>query len=195
MNRVTRMLTDTRAHAKSKIRVVDEMLGDSPPLRGGTALELGCGAGFASAHLAEKYGLTVVGTDAEDNSIRTAKRKNQDIEHLSFQVADATALPFDGASFDLVLSQNVFHHITDWKSAAEEVARVIRDGGLFLFSDISGPGSLMRLFSRVDKGHGFHHADELVSLLDNLGLKVKNRTKSEGRPQREFAILFGKAKE
>jgi ubiquinone/menaquinone biosynthesis C-methylase UbiE len=195
MNKLTRIMTDSRAHSKSRIRLVDVMLKESSLPRGGNALELGCGAGFASAHLAEDYGLTVVGTDAEADRIETAKRKNLDIANLSFLVADATDLPFDNASFDLVLSQNVFHHISDWRLAAEEVARVIRDSGQFLFSDITGPGSLMRLFSRVEKDHGFHYANDLMSLLDNRGLKVTKRTESEGRLQREFAILFGKGQE
>ncbi len=181
---------NSRVHARSRIRLVDELLEGAALPRGGTALEVGCGAGFSSAHIARQYSISVVGTDTEADRVETAKRKSSDVDRLSFLVADATVLPFEDASFDLVLSQNVFHHIPDWQAAAEEVTRVTRPGGLFLFSDISGPGTLMRLFSRLEKDHGFHEADELISLVGNRGLKAIKSREPEARFQKEFAILF-----
>jgi ubiquinone/menaquinone biosynthesis C-methylase UbiE len=190
MNRIARIFMNSRVHARSRIRLVDELLEGAALPRGGIALEVGCGAGFSSAHIARQYSISVVGTDAEADRVETARRKNSDVDHLSFLVADATALPFEDAAFDLVFSQNVFHHITDWKAAAEEVARVTRLGGLFLFSDISGPGTLMRLFSRLEKDHGFHEADGLISLMGDRGLKAIKPREPEGHLRKEFAILF-----
>jgi ubiquinone/menaquinone biosynthesis C-methylase UbiE len=192
MNRVARVLMDSRVHASSRMKLVDKLLVDAALPSGGSALEIGCGAGFSSAHIATKYKMRVVGTDVETHRIETARRKNGDNDRLSFLVADATALPFEDASFDLVLSQNVFHHIPDWRAAAEEVARVIRPGGLFLLSDISGPGALMRLFSRLEKDHGFHEVDELITLMGNRRLEAIKRREPEGRFQKEFALLFRK---
>ncbi|MBU4337872.1 MAG: class I SAM-dependent methyltransferase [Actinobacteria bacterium] len=190
MNKVARIFMNSRAHARSRIKLIDSLLEDAALYQGGTALEIGCGAGFSSAHIARQYRISVVGTDAEADRVETARRKNSEVDRLSFLVADATALPFEDAAFDLVLSQNVFHHIPDWQAAAEEVARVIRPRGMFLFSDISGPGTLMRLFSRLEKDHGFHEADVLISLLNGRGLKVIRRLEPEGSFQKEFAILF-----
>lgn len=191
MNRVSCVFISSRAHARSKIRLVDDLLENAVLPGGGTALEIGCGAGFVSAHIATEYRISTVGTDAEADRVETARRKNGEVDRLSFLLADATALPFEDASFDLVLSQNVFHHIPDWRTAAEEVARVTRPGGLFLFSDISGPGTLMRLFSRLEKDHGFHEADNLVSLVGSRGLKSIKRMEPEGRLHKEeLAILF-----
>jgi ubiquinone/menaquinone biosynthesis C-methylase UbiE len=181
---------NSRVHARARIRLVEDLLEGAALPRGGIALELGCGAGFSSAHIARQYRISVVGTDAEADRVETARRKNSGVDRLSFLVAAATALPFEDASFYLVLSQNVFHHIPDWQAAAEEVARVIRPGGLFLFSDISGPGTLMRLFSRLEKDHGFHETNELLSLMGNRGLKAIKREDPGGRFQKEFAILF-----
>lgn len=192
MNKIAVIMMNSRLHARSRIRLVDSMLEKYPLPQGGTALELGCGAGFASAHLARDYKLVVVGTDAEADRIETAKRKNEGIERLSFLLADATALPFRDGTFDLVLAQNVFHHIPDWRAAAEEVARVTEPGGAFLFSDITGPGTLMKLFSRLEKDHGFHDIEDLVSLLDSSGLTPKKRVQPSGGIHKEFSILFAR---
>lgn len=45
-------------------------------------------------------------------------------------LADALALPFADASFDLVLSQAVIEHVTDPQRYADEIVRVLRSGGL-----------------------------------------------------------------
>ena len=190
MNRIARILMNSRVHARSRIQLVENLLKDTELPQGGKALEVGCGAGFSSVHIAEQYGISVVGTDVEADRVETARRKNSGVDRLSFLVANATALPFEDAAFDMVLSQNVFHHIPDWRADAEEVVRVLRPGGLFLFSDISGPGTLMRWFSRLEKDHGFHEVNKLISLVGDCGLKAMKRMEPEGRFQKEFAILF-----
>lgn len=190
MNRVVTAITSSRIHARSRTRLIDAMLeGMALPAKG-SALEVGCGAGFSSAHLAGRYGMRTIGTDAESDRIETAGRKNGSAGHLSFLVADATALPFEDSYFDLALSQNVFHHIPEWKAAAREVARVVRPGGLFLFSDIREPGKLMRLLSRLEKDHGFHATDDLVEAMAGLGFEAVRRSEPAGTVHREYAILF-----
>ena len=44
-------------------------------------------------------------------------------------IADALALPFPDATFDLVLSQAVIEHVTDPQRYADEIVRVLRPGG------------------------------------------------------------------
>jgi ubiquinone/menaquinone biosynthesis C-methylase UbiE len=183
---------DSRLHSRSRIRLVDRLLGKAGRPAGGEALEVGCGSGFASAHLAGKYGMRVVGTDAEEDRIKTALRKNIGSDRLSFMVADATALPFEDNRFDLVLAQNVFHHISDWKAAAGEIARVLGPGGLFLISDIRSPGATTRIIGRIGKSHGFRETDEMIELLRALGLEITQREDPAGALHKEFAFLFRK---
>ena len=47
---------------------------------------------------------------------------------------DALALTFDDASFDVVVSNDVFEHVPDIDRALAECARVLRPGGRLLFS-------------------------------------------------------------
>ena len=192
MNRIARILMDSRLHARSRIRLVDRLLEKAGRPAGGEALEVGCGAGFASAHLADRYRMRVVGTDAEADRIETARKKNPEGERLSFAVADAAALPFEEGRFDLVLAQNVFHHVSDWKAVADEVARVLKSRGLFLFSDIKGTGAATRAVCGVGKDHGFRDTDEMVERLRASGLEVVHRDEPAGAFRKEFTILFRK---
>jgi ubiquinone/menaquinone biosynthesis C-methylase UbiE len=47
-------------------------------------------------------------------------------------IADMTALPFRGGSFDVVVAVHVFHLVDGWQQALHEVLRVLHPGGLFL---------------------------------------------------------------
>jgi ubiquinone/menaquinone biosynthesis C-methylase UbiE len=51
---------------------------------------------------------------------------------LRLLLADATKLPFRSASFDVVLVAHVFHLISEWRQALQEVLRVLRPGGVLI---------------------------------------------------------------
>ena len=50
--------------------------------------------------------------------------------HPDVQEADAEALPFSDASFDMVYSNGVLHHVPDIAKAIREVFRVLKPGGI-----------------------------------------------------------------
>ncbi len=115
-------MMNTRMHASSRIKRIDDLLESESFAPGGSALEIGCGAGYSSAHLASRYSLEVTGTDVEKAKVEAAARKNRGVPGASFAVADAASLPFGDESFDLILAQNVFHHVPDWRGAATKCA-------------------------------------------------------------------------
>lgn len=126
-----------------------------------TVLELGCGIGFVSRYLAETYNLTVYGTDYDNEQIQTAKQLHLNINRLTFQVENASALSFENSSIDLVLSQNVFHHIPDWQIAIKEIARVLRPGAYFVWMDLVFPGIVKKIFQPFVKNYGLYTIDDI----------------------------------
>jgi len=189
MDSFARIALSSKKNAKSRIAVVDRLLGTDPP-SGGEALEIGCGAGFVSAHVARTYGMNVVATDSDQQMLDIARKKNGSESKVSFSIADASALPFGEATFDLVIAQNVLHHVPDWRKATDEVARVLRPGGLFVFSDMSGPSTTMKLFSHAKESHGFRDIAELVDRMAIKDIEVLHGTRPD--VGREFEMLFSK---
>ena len=109
-------------------------------------LEIGCGIGAISAYLADSYGMNVQGTDFDPEQIELARTVQPASDHLHFSVEDAGHLSFANASFDMVLSQDVFHHMRHWEAAVQEVTRVLRPGGYVIWLDVVSPKPITRIF-------------------------------------------------
>lgn len=70
-------------------------------------------------------------TDYSEGMIRQAKKGGYP-SNLRFEVADATALPYEDNSFDVVLIANALHVMPNPEKALEEIRRVLREGGLLI---------------------------------------------------------------
>jgi 2-polyprenyl-3-methyl-5-hydroxy-6-metoxy-1,4-benzoquinol methylase len=97
--------------------------------RGRRVLEIGCGAGGASRHLAE-LGAAVSAVDLTRQATQLTQRHAR-LAGVSVQVAqmDAETLALRDAAFDDVFSWGVLHHSSNTGKALAEVARVLRPGG------------------------------------------------------------------
>jgi len=112
--------------------VVLELIGD---VSGLDVLDAACGTGRYALLLAEA-GARVCGLDSSEEMLAHARRKavGRGLA-LDLQAGDLHALPFEDASFDLVLSALALCHVPDLKPAMAEFARVLRSGGRVVISD------------------------------------------------------------
>jgi SAM-dependent methyltransferase len=94
-------------------------------------LEIGCGAGHLTTELARR-GLTVRAIDASPGMVESTaeqlRRRGLD-RRVTVEVADVHALPFEDASFELVVAVGVIPWLHSPGDAVAEMARVLRAGG------------------------------------------------------------------
>ncbi len=111
-----------------------DLLGAIP---GHRILEVGCGLGDDAAALARRVapGGAVVAVDGSQAMIDAARERHGDVAGLSFELADATQLPFGDASFDACRIDRVLQHIPDPARAIAEMVRVLHADGVLVAFD------------------------------------------------------------
>lgn len=100
---------------------------------GMNVLDIGSGIGGPARTLASEYGCQIVGIDLTDEYIEAAAALTNKVrlgDRVSFRKGSALNLPFEGDSFDVAWSQNVFMNIEDKGSAIKEARRVLRPQGI-----------------------------------------------------------------
>ena len=99
-------------------------------------LELAAGTGIASRRVRDALPpeATLVASDLNPPMLEVARRKFRPEERVTFRAADAMALPFAAACFDLVICQFGVMFFPDKPASFREVRRVLRPGGRYLFS-------------------------------------------------------------
>jgi arsenite methyltransferase len=124
---------------------------DAIPWRGDEAvLDVGCGSGMllngAAARLETGSALGIDiwaehgGGGNLDLLLKHARAENV-ADRIAFQEVDARQMPFEDASFDVVLSSWAIHHISrsrdDFEAVVQEILRVLKPGGTIVILDIA----------------------------------------------------------
>jgi SAM-dependent methyltransferase len=131
----------------------------------GRALDVGCGSAGNTAVLRDA-GWEVVGLEYSPAAASLARSRGLDIVR-----GDARLLPFPDATFDLVMSTDMWEHIEEDDQVAAEAARVLRPGGRLLVAVPAG----MDLWSGHDLALGHvrrYDRAGLTSLVESTGLEV-----------------------
>jgi len=108
-----------------------------------SVLDFGCGSGRYLMRLARQGPARLVGIDFSARMLDEARRHLAPAHNPARLVrAEAVHLPFAGESFDLVVAGLVLGHVEDLASAVGEIARVLRPGGVAVWSDMHPAGTL-----------------------------------------------------
>ncbi|MDR9893038.1 methyltransferase domain-containing protein [Aetokthonos hydrillicola Thurmond2011] len=96
--------------------------------------ETGIGTGRIAIPIVQR-GYSYTGVDISEKMLAELQRKLEGISHrLTVVKADATSLPFPDNSFDVALTVHVFHLISNWQQALAEIRRVLKPGGIYLYT-------------------------------------------------------------
>jgi ubiquinone/menaquinone biosynthesis C-methylase UbiE len=139
-------------------------------------LDIGCGFGFRTVGIAKSGASEVIGIDLEHERIQEAVEysRQQGMQNTEFYFMDAASLEFEDQKFDILLADEMIHHLEDLPQVFSEMHRVIKNDGIVVISDhnrLSLPSELLRtVYFGKDKERVFT-AKEVKKLLAAANFK------------------------
>ena len=141
------------------------------------ALDVGCGEG-RFCRLLKQAGIKTVGIDPTRSLVEEAIKRDPTGD---YEIGKAEFLPFDAASFDLVISYLTLLDIDDIRNSIKEMARVLGPNGVLLVANLNSFFTANGTKGWVTDKHGEpvhypidHYLDEIHEWVEWDGIRVKN---------------------
>ncbi|MFD0204372.1 MULTISPECIES: methyltransferase domain-containing protein [Saccharothrix] len=169
---------DTTDKDQAQERLTDLMIERVPLATGQRLLDVGCGVGHPALRFARKTGADVVGVTIAPGQVAAATEAAREagLRHrVTFELADAAALPFPDESFDGAWALESMPHMPDRAAVLGETARVLRPGSWFAMTDVARCGPLSERQQRDLRERMLITAlprPELLALLGAAGFDV-----------------------
>jgi SAM-dependent methyltransferase len=177
LNRVEFALMNNPVRAAIQRRVeARRLLAMGGEMRGGTALEIGCGRGVGVEIILDLFGAERV--DAFDLDSRMIDRARRRLRSRGEQVrlwkGSATSIRAEDGKYDAVFDFGIIHHVPSWRDALAEVRRVLRAGGRFYAEEVFASFITRRPVKGLLKHpeHDRFDHDEFCAGLADAGLEL-----------------------
>jgi arsenite methyltransferase len=113
-------------------RIIEKLWPGGSPSAGTQLIELGCGPGFYSCRLAERFSdMSVTGVDRSESQLRWARERADalGLSNCRFRRINALKLSYADAEFDIVLASRLLTILPEQNRAVAEMYRVLKPGG------------------------------------------------------------------
>ncbi|MBN1976773.1 MAG: methyltransferase domain-containing protein [Anaerolineae bacterium] len=128
-------------------------------LAGKTILDAGCGSGYSTALILEKFQPhKLYAIDVMPEQVEVAKERGM---LASVSIGDIADTEFPSEQFDAVFTFGVFHHVPEWPKAVEEMVRVLKPGGVLVGGEIA-----------KKEENGDFEWERFAEQLEEAGLKI-----------------------
>lgn len=128
-------MLDGRSRSAMAVKILGILqghLGAIPPHL--ACLDVGCSAGHITERLSQRFGFCA-GVDVDRQAILTASERASALSRApTYALASGTRLPFPDASFDVVCCNQVYQYVPCPEALMAEIRRVLRPGGVCIFS-------------------------------------------------------------
>jgi ubiquinone/menaquinone biosynthesis C-methylase UbiE len=148
-------------------------------IKGEDILEVGCGRGgglsYINRYLSPK---SATGVDLNKKAIEFCKKHHSN-ENIKFLQANAQNLRFQDNSFDVVINVESSHRYSQMDKFLDEVYRVLKPGGVFLFADFRTQFELEKLDIQLKNSNFIRLMNKTITenVLEALKLSTSEREK------------------
>ncbi|MFH1971050.1 MAG: class I SAM-dependent methyltransferase, partial [Patescibacteria group bacterium] len=164
------------------LRAIETPIWNKYSFKSKKSLAIGIGDGRYDSLIYKKHKKIDVGIDIDKKSIESAQKVPL---YKNVYCESAEKMHFKDKSFDLVLSNSTIEHIENDLKAISEISRVVKKGGIFLFSipvkrfpqylkNIGVSKKEMRLFDKRVVHKHYKSLEEWKRVLASNGFEIQN---------------------
>lgn len=142
-------------------------------------LEVACGTGILTKEITKRYdGLDYTAIDYAKNMIDICQKKQIS---ATFEIGDATDLPYDNESFDIIIIANALHIMPEPSKVISEIRRCLRSTGRLYASNFLTPSTFKEKFILdVIRKYGYNVHNEFsfdgyINFLKSNGLEINKK--------------------
>lgn len=175
----------TRSTFHTSADRLQEVLDLARPKRGDLVLDVATGTGNTALALAPHV-RRVIGVDVTREMLEQARRiaTERGLRNTDWVIADAAALPFPDATFDVYTVRAAPHHFTDVGGFIEEAFRVLKSDRDAVFVDCAPPEPARGVLHEVEVRRDPSHVrsltvEEWVGQLQSAGFEIEHAVARE----------------
>lgn len=152
---------------------------------GRVVVDLGSGTGRLIAML-RQHQKDVLAVDLSFDDLALSKDKPASRDSVLFACADAATLPIGNETVDAVVAMGIYQHIADIEPHFSEVARILKDDGIFVFSVWNKRPLLHFPGLGLDSDQIGHEAHNIAKALERAGFDLLELRSTFFMPRRIF---------
>lgn len=148
------------------------------PQNGDTVLDIGCGNGIMMEAIARSRHCRLIGTDISEDAIEIAKHRLTAV-NAEFLCCSVDDMPIGNATVDKALTINTMYFWENLASGFEEIARVLKPGGVFIGTHYTNQS--LESYSHTQFGYKMHAEEEVLLAAQAAGFAVEVEPIMDGR--------------
>src|SRR3989338_5423429 len=132
------MMNNPLRMAMQRYFEVPRLLKMGEKMKGGLALEVGCGRGVGTTFIFKYFSADRVHAfDLDPQMVALDKKRLRKYQHhVSIWAGDVCRIPAKDNTYDAVFDFGIIHHVPEWQDAIHEIYRVLKPGGRFYAEEV-----------------------------------------------------------
>ncbi|MCD6393331.1 MAG: class I SAM-dependent methyltransferase [Planctomycetes bacterium] len=116
-------------------------------------IDIGCGDGTYTIGLLNSNPSFILGVDAAEAAIESARKKSEGLDEISFQVANVYDLKALGKKYDVAIVRGVLHHLYNAKEAIANIAQIAKEA---VIVEPNGYNPVLKIIEKTSMYHIEH---------------------------------------
>jgi len=161
-------------------------IGQLVNIKGKTVIDIGCGDGTYTRELMDRGAISILGIDAAEEAVNSAREKTKEFSHVRFEVHDVYKIPKSDPLYDIAIVRGILHHLYNPEDAIEKICKTAKE---IVVIEPNGYNPVLKFIEKTSSYH-IQHEEKSYSPRKLDGWFMKNNGRIVKRMYIGFVPMF-----